>query len=405
VKNRGRPPRPALAFVAALGMALSIGCRSTPRPESTEAASTPVVVSIAPVAVVDLPSRIEAGGVVQASATAHITSRVLAPIQVVHVRAGDRVSRGQTLVTLDARELSANAERAAAALTAAVEASRAAESRAASAEAALRLAAATHDRINALYAKRSATPQELDQAVAAQGSADAQLKAARAESASAAAARDAARAASDGAAIARSYAAIVAPFDGIVADRTADPGSLATPGAPLLVVEQLGSARLEVRLDESRAARVAVGQRAEVQLDAVDPARWLPATIVEAGRADPVSHSLLVKLELPSDTSARTGSFGRARFVVDSRHSLTVPASAVIRRAGLTFVFTVDASNHARLRPVVVGAIEGQRAEVLAGAAPDEAVIVSPPPSLADGALVASSSAASANNNRNASHE
>jgi len=386
-------------------MALSLGCRATPRSESTEAAVTAVAVSIAPAGAVELPSWIEAGGVVQAEATAHITSRVLAPIQTVHVRAGDRVSRGQALVTLDARELSANAERAASALTAAIEASRAAESRTASAEAALRLATATHDRINALYSKRSATPQELDQATAAQGSADAQVNAARAESASAAAAREAARAASDAAAITRSYAVIAAPFDGVVSDRTADPGSLATPGAPLLVVEQLGSPRLEVRLDESRAGHVTVGQRAEARLDAVDSVRWLPATIVEAGRADPVSHSFLVKLELPKGTPVRTGSFGRARFAVDSRHSLAVPASSVIRRAGLTFVFTVDASNHARLRPVVIGAIEGERAEVLAGASQDEAVIVSPPPSLADGALVAASRSAGAHSSPDARHE
>jgi RND family efflux transporter MFP subunit len=391
--------------LAVLGVVLSFGCRSKPPSESTDGAATPVAVSIARVAAVDLPSRIEAGGVVQAAATALVTSRVLAPIQAVHVRAGDRVMRGQTLVTLDARELSANAERAASALTAAVEASRAAESRAASAEASLRLATATHDRIEGLYQKRSATPQELDQAVAARGSADAQVKAAHAESASAAAAREAARAASEAAAIARSYAVVTAPFDGIVADRTADPGSLATPGAPLVVVEQSGAPRLEVRLDESRAGRVAVGQRAEVRLDAADSTRWLPATIVEAGRSDPVSHSFLVKLELPRDSTARTGSFGRARFAVDSRHSLEVPASAVIRRAGLTFVFTVDESNHARLRPVVVGAIESERAEVLAGVARDEMVIVNPSPSLADGARVAASRPAGANTSPDARHE
>jgi len=405
VNSQAHAPRTALGSVAVLAVVLSFGCRSTPPSESTDRATTPVVVSIARVAAVDLPSRIEAGGVVQAAATAVITSRVLAPIQSVQVRAGDRVTRGQTLVTLDARELSANAERAASAVTAAIETSRAAESRAASAEAALRLAAATHDRIDGLYQKRSATPQELDQAVAAQGSADAQLKAARAEAAAAAAARDAARAASEAAAIARSYAVITAPFDGTVADRTADPGSLAAPGAPLLVIEQRGAPRLEVRLDQSRAANVAVGRRAEVQLDTNDAMRWLPATIVEAGRADPVSHSFLVKLELPTDSTARTGSFGRSRFAVDSRHSLAVPLSAVIRRAGLTFVFTVDQSNHARLRPVVVGAIEAEQAEVLAGVARDEAVVVSPPPSLADGAVVAASNPAGAHTSPDVRHE
>jgi len=322
---------------------------------------------------------------VQAGATAHITSRVVAPIQTVHVRAGDRVRAGQILVTLDARELTANVERAAAAATAAAEASRAAESRLATAQAGLQLAAATHERIRSLHDKRSATPQELDQAVAALGSAEGQVQAARSDAAASAALRDAARAASDAAAVARSYAELAAPFDGMVADRLADPGSLAAPGLPLVVVEQSGTARLEVRLDESRAAWASAGQLAGIRLDGTSGTNWVEAKVLEVGRVDPSSHSFLIKLELPPGVSGRTGSFGRARFAGPARHTLVVPSASLIRRAGLTFVFTVDPESLARLRPVVAGAVVGDRTEVLAGVADGELVVVTPPASLTDG--------------------
>ena len=81
-----------------------------------------------------------------------------------------------------------------------------------------------------------------------------------------------------------------------------------------------------------------------------------------------------------------------------------MPSSSVIRRGGLAFVFDVDQSNHAHLRPIVVGAIEGDQTEVLAGAARDTVVVMNPPPSLADGALVAPTRAA-AGQKPDAGHE
>jgi RND family efflux transporter MFP subunit len=250
------------------------------------------------------------------------------------------------------------------------------------------LAVATHARIKALHDRKSATPQELDQAVAALEGAEAQLQSARSESAAAAAARDAARAASEEALVARSYAVLTAPFDGVVADRMADPGSLASPGVPLLVLEQIGRPRLEVRVDDSAAARIAVGHGIDVRLDAHDPTRWVAATVVEVGRADAASHSVLVKLELPEGTTARTGSFGRARVRVASRRTLVVPSSSVLHRASLSFVFVVDDAKQAHLRPVVAGVVDSDRTEILTGASRGERVVVNPPPALTDGGRV-----------------
>jgi RND family efflux transporter MFP subunit len=330
----------------------------------------------------------EAGGVVRARTTAVIASRVMAPISDVHVRPGDRVARGTPLITLDVRESQANQTRASAALAAAGEAARAADLETQAAEARVALARATHERIKTLHAKRSATPQELDQAVADLTGAEAQLGSARAHAAAAGAAKDAALAAADAAAVSVSYGVLSTPFDGVVSERRVDSGSMAVPGAPLLVVEDPSALRLEVKLDEARAAGIEVGQQAEVRLDSANGAGWTPALVVERARIDPASHTFLVKVEIPGAASLRTGLFGRARFPSEPRRALTVPASALVRRGQLTFVYTVDADGLARLRPISAATLDGDKVEALAGIRDGDRVVLSPPESLTDGTRV-----------------
>lgn len=378
--------RPLVSIAAAL--LLSGGCASPP--EGGQPAPPPLAVSTTTARSVEWTSSFEAGGVVRARGTAAMASRMMAPILEVHVRPGDRVRRGMPLVTLDSREVAANRARAAAALASAVEATHAAESDVASAGAAARLARTTHDRMKTLYDRRSATPQELDQAVAALSAADAQLNGARARLAAGGAARDAAQSASDAAAVAASYAVLVAPFDGLITDRSADPGAMAAPGVPLLTIEDSTAFRLEVALDEARATQVAVGQTVDVEIgDRTAANYWTgPARVSEVARLDSASHSFLVKLDLVGPPLLRSGVFGRARFAGPTRQTLVVPASAAVRRGQLTFVYIVDAQDRARLQHVSAGAEARDQIEVLAGIREGDRVIANPPAQLSDGAPV-----------------
>jgi multidrug efflux pump subunit AcrA (membrane-fusion protein) len=335
----------------------------------------------------DLASSIEAGGIVRSRVTAIIASRVMAPIVDVRVRAGDRVRRGDVLVTLDARDLRANDARAQATTLSAVESVRAAEADVRAAESAAHLARLTHDRVATLQAKRSATTDELDQAAAALATAEAQHGAAQARLAAATAGREAAKAAADAAAVTTTYATLTAPFAGIVTERSAEPGSMAAPGSSLLTLEDPATYRLEVRLDDTRAAQIAPGGNAAVQLDDRDPS--MSGQIAEIARIDPASHTFLVKLDLPAGLAVRSGQFGRATFAGPSRRALTIPASALIRRGQLTFVFLLGSDQRTHLQPVSIGTVAGDRVEVLAGVRQTDRVVTSPQASLADGAAVA----------------
>jgi RND family efflux transporter MFP subunit len=298
------------------------------------------------------------------------------------------VRRGEVLIILDAHDTRLGASQAAAGARSADQSVRAAEAEIAATTAALALATATHGRVAALYAKRSATAEELDRATAERAAAESAAAAAAARHEAAMAAREGAHDGADAAGVTAGYATLTAPFDGIVTDRRVDPGSMATPGATLLTVEDSARYRLEIQADQTRAAGLRPGQVAEVQIDGLgDASAWTSAEVAEIGRLDPASHGFLVKIDLPANGAWRSGLFGRARFPEAARRAVTAPNSALVRRGQITFVFLED-GDHARLRPVSTGVRLGDRVEVLAGLRPGDRVVADPALTLADGARI-----------------
>jgi RND family efflux transporter MFP subunit len=345
----------------------------------------PIPVTAATVAMTDLDETFEAGGVVQAQTTATLTSRILAPVMAVRVKPGDRVRSGQVLITLDGRDLRARARSAVAGARGAEQRAQAADADVRAAESSLALAKATYDRIAALHAKRSATSQELDEATASLRAAEARVAATSARLQEATAAIASSQADSDVANTIESFTEIASPFDGVVTEKMVEPGNMASPGTPLLRVEDRRVFRLDVRIDESRAGTLTVGSMVPVvAVDSpTDTARTLNGTISEIARAiDSDARAFLVKIALPTTEGLRSGMFGRARFTGRTRRSLTVPSDAVVRRGQVTSVFVVD-NGVARLR--LVNVADG---EVLAGLKEGERVIVKPSPDVVDGRRV-----------------
>lgn len=374
-----------LFLLSILAAATTLACSPEHATEPAAATSTPIEVRTASVARIEWTSTFDAGGIVRARQVAPIAARVMASVVDVPVRAGDVVIRGALLVALDAREMRANLDRATASVAAARESAIAAESDVSAAEASLTLARASHQRVAALAERRSATPHELDQAVAALNGAEAQLRAARARLAAAGASRDAARAGQSAADTGVSYTRLVAPFDGVVSERLVDPGAVATPGTPLLMLEDRSALQFEVRLDDTRSGLVRAGQSVDVNLGPQDTdTTWLSAQVSEIARVDPASHAFIVKATLPKDVPARSGTYGRARFANGVRTTIAVPATAVVSRGQLAFVFVVDEKNVAHLRAVSTGDTTKDRIEVLAGLSDGERVVVAPPAALTD---------------------
>jgi multidrug efflux pump subunit AcrA (membrane-fusion protein) len=367
---------------AALLMGGALSGRFVHRTAAASAdAAAPIPVTIAAVAMNDMASAIDAGGVVQARTTATITARIVATVREVRVSPGDRVRAGQTLVVLDGDDLAAGARAARAAALAADQGAKAAAAEFRAAEAGLALARASHDRVAGLEAKRSATGQELDEATATLRSAEARAAGASARTLQATSVVESARAAGDQASTTESFTTITAPFDGLVTEKTVEPGNMASPGVPLLRLEDTRAFRLEVRVDESRIGQIRNGDPVPVLLGTGTTS--IESRVIEVSRAvDADARAFLVKIALPDAPGIRSGEFGKARFAGMPRRALTIPASAIVRRGQLTSVFVVD-NGVARVRLVTVSG-----SEVLAGLTESEVVILSPPLGVTDGCRV-----------------
>jgi RND family efflux transporter MFP subunit len=349
-------------------------------------AAAPVAVRTVVATVAEWPDTYEATGAVRARSTATLSRKVMAYVQQVSVAVGDRVREGQTLVTLDARDLDSNVRRAEAARSEAQNAVPEADHGIAAAKASLDLAQATFRRIDDLASKKSVSPHELDEATARLKGAQAAHEAARAKRAQ----LDSRLAQVDqeirAASILRDYARITAPFNGVVTAKSVDPGVLAAPGAPLLTVERDAGFRLEVSVDESRLPAVRPGQTVSVTLDAAD--RAVNARVSEIVPAvDAASRTYIVKIDLPAMPNVRSGVFGRAVFPLAARNVLGIPVEAVVERGQLQQVFVVEDAQ-ARLRMITAGRRANNQLEILSGLNAGEKLIAPVPAGLADGARV-----------------
>jgi RND family efflux transporter MFP subunit len=291
------------------------------------------------------------------------------------------------LIVLDGSDLAAHARSASAAARAADQGAIGAASEQRAADAALALAHATHARIAGLHAVRSATAQELDEATGALRAAEARAAGAAARAQAALSEVERARAASDAAGTTASFSVITAPFDGLVTDTIVEPGNMATPGAPLMRLEDTRGFRFDVHLDESRIGQMSPGVIVPVSLElsAGGAPTIVDGTIAEIDRAvDAHARAFRLKIALPDTAGLRSGMFGRAHFIGQIRRALTVPAGALVQRGQVTSVFVVE-NGVARVRLV-----NASGSEVLAGLSAGDVVIVAAPPTMTDGRRVIS---------------
>ncbi len=321
------------------------GCGKPEEDGAGPAASSPTVpVVVAPVSAQPLWDEEEVVGNVEAAQRAVLSAKVTGVIDAVKVAPGARVQRGTVLATIDAREIKARLD---------------------SAMAAQDQAQKDFARIERLLQSGSSTRQEFDAATTRLRTADASLVEARTM---------------------LQYTGITAPFDGVVTRKLVEVGDLATPGKPLLEMENSSLLRFECEIPEALLDRVNMGSDLPVRVDAAGAE--LNGKISEiAPSASAGSRTFLVKLDLPASEKLRAGQFGRVRVPVRERPALLVAESAVVRRGQIESVFVVE-EGKARLRLVKSGRQMNGEIEILSGLSGGESVVVRDAHLLTDGVSV-----------------
>jgi RND family efflux transporter MFP subunit len=351
-------------LVLSLALIISLaGCSSAKQ----ETGPSPEVVrglALVTVAAARVPDTISAVGTVRAADTAQLSAQVMGNVLAVNVREGDAISKGQVLAVIDPVQAQAGLDRAQATLSSA-------QHEVAAAQAERGLTESTLKRFDTLYQRKSVSSQEYDEVKARYQTAVARTEAAQAGQAQAQAAVAQAQ-------TTLNHTRLYAPFNGFVIERKADPGALAAPGTPLLTVEAAGRYRLEATVDESSLRFVHLGETVQVSLDAYpdQPLSGKVTNIVPA--ADPNTRTFLVKIELPANSSLRSGLFGRARFTRGERESMMLPRSAVVDRGSLKGVYVVGPDQVASLRYITLGDPSGDNQEVLSGLTAKESVVLAP---------------------------
>lgn len=374
-------------FTFIIGAVLLAGCGGAPENRAQPAAEPrPVSVRVVRAEASNWETTREITGTVRARTSAEIASRLTAYVRQVRVQVGEAVRAGQTLVVLDSRDLEAALRQALQAQQEATAARAEAENAIAAASAQLELARVTHSRMQELFAKKSISNQEYDEAAAKLRLAEANHQMALARRRQVEAKIAQAAEAVKNAEIARGWAEITAPFAGVITEKRVEEGKLAVPGAVLFVLEQSGSYRLEVPVEESLLPRLRRGQSVEVMLDALD--QTLRAPIGEiVPQLDPGSRAGLVKIDLPPLPQLKTGMSGRARFRAGVEQVLAIPEGALRRQGALELIFVAE-QGQARSRLITVGESRDGRVRVLSGLSAGEAVVYPLPATLADGARV-----------------
>ena len=340
-----------------------VGCsseqtRTTPSPDTVRN------IAVLAVQQANVPDLLEAVGTVRAAQTSDASSQMMGNIVEIRAHEGDHVQRGQVLAVIDDSQPRAAVDRSTAA-------DLAAQQQLVGADSDLTLAESTLKRYQTLFEKKSVSPQEFDEVKARQQAALARRDMAKAGQAQAQAALSQARTSLD-------YTRIRAPFDGVVTEKKADSGTLASPGMPIFTVEDVRHYRLEATVNENDLQYVRTGEQVSVVIDALDNAGLKGKVVQIIPAADAASRTFLVKIDLSTDTHLRSGLFGRAQFSRGERQALLIPRSAVVERGQLQGIYVLDQNKVASLRYITLGKPSGAEVEVLAGLQDGEQLVAKP---------------------------
>ena len=179
------------------------------------------------------------------------------------------------------------------------------------------------------------------------------------------------------------YITVTAPFYGVITAKMTNVGDLATPGVPLLQLEDNSKLQVVASVPETLVLQILPGDTLTVRIPAAD--LDLQGTVAEVAPAtDPLSRTATVKINISSEPQLRSGQFARVIIPGERKNSLFVPSTAIHAFGQMERMFVID-ENVAQLRLIRTGIVVGDQTEILAGLEPGETIVVTNISQLIDG--------------------
>ncbi len=291
---------------------------------------------------------------------------------------GDSVTRGQVLAELDTPELDREIEQA--------------HARLAQSDAAILEAGAARDYSQAVLARyRELTPsgiasqQELEQKLSQSKIDDAHLAVAQAD-------RGTQLANLHRLEQLKAFARVVAPFSGVITERSVVRGKLVAAGTEqhLFKIAALDPVRAFVQVPQSWVAGVRPGLAAQVHVAEQRGKAWTGFVAHAAAALDSTSRTMSVELRVPNpDRALLPGMYVDVTLELDAhRQTLVVPGSAVSATKEGVRVALVGEGGRVHWVKVHVERDSGAEVEISEGLAESDRVIASPGAELNEGMLV-----------------
>lgn len=332
-----------------------------------ENTTAPISIIVGKVGGNNITPFLSVSGTVQAKNSATLSTRMMGFIENITINVGDKVQKGQLLLAINNTDLQAKKAQVNASIN--------------EAKAAFKNAELDYNRFKNLFAENSATQKEVDNVTAGYEMAKARLEAAQ-QMKNEINAQFA-------------YTNIVAPFSGIITSKSAEKGTMANPGQPLISLEQPGEYEVMAMVPETEISEIKKGSVVTVIIKSINTT--MKGSVEEISTsAKETGGQFLVKIKLEkSNDKVRSGMFASIQFPVTKKTNTTavlIPTEALITNGQLTGVYTISQTNTAILRWLRLGKTFGDQVEVLSGLNAEESYIVSAKGKLYNGAKIIPSS-------------
>jgi len=285
-----------------------------------------------------------------------LSTKLLGHVEEVLVQEGQPIKKGQLLVKVKSQDVNAKLAAARAGRKEAVAAQTNAQK--------------NFTRVTNLFEKGSATQRELDDITTQRNAADARVEGIDQNIAELTELL--------------TYANLKSPIDGFVARKQVNPGDLASPGQPLLLLESLSELKIDLMIPEFEIGLFEVGDAVSVAFQTLPNALNATVSAVVPSTANGAQFKVSVVLQ-DTTQQVKPGMTGNVTIYKKSTEKLILKEEYVHRKGQLQGVYTVNQQGQAMLRWLRLGELHADGYEVLSGLDQGEIIITSAAARLVNG--------------------
>ena len=293
-----------------------------------------IAVEVAPVKVGDFEQFITAVGTLRSNHNIIVKPEIEGKLKALHAKSGQKVKKGDKLISIDDAIYKAQAKEA---------------------QAKLVQMQSEYKRAQGLFARKAMSAQKKEEAHAHLLSAEAGVEAAQSKLAK---------------------TTLVAPFDGMLGIVDMSLGHYLKPGDDLFTLDDIDPMKVDFRVGEVVLNKLRIGDQVSIEVDGFPENTYLAKIEAIDTNVDPLGHSLRIQAKFDNvDGDLRPGLFAKVKLRTEvHQNAIMVPESAVESRGKQEYVYVVE-KGVAKMVGIRTGIRNGESVQIKRGLKPGDQVI------------------------------